>query len=248
MPIRDRKASVHIVSRRVSCLSSFYKWAKRNEVATDDPVYQVEKPKRPRRIPVWLERHEQQALEAAVRNVDDIPATIFGQPRERMIQVRRRYEMLYLLILNAGLRITEALRLKVRDVKLQDGFAYSLRIIGKGDKERIVPLPEAFGQVFGFWLSGRPKDAFVFAQQPGPGGQPPSPQSARSYLRRLREKAGIDKPVTPHKLRHTYATRVLESGAQLVEVQALLGHDNIATTQMYTHVSEERMRAVVKKL
>jgi integrase/recombinase XerD len=246
--LRDKKVSVHIVSRRISCLSGFYKWAKRNEIAVDDPVYQVEKPKRPQRIPVWLERDEQQALEAAVRTVDDIPADIFGQPRERLQRVRRRYEMLTLLILNSGLRISEALGLKVREVKLVDGLALSLRVIGKGNKERIVPLPATFGQVFGFWLKDRPKEEYVFAQQPGPGGKPPTVQAARSYLRRLRDKAGIDKPVTPHKLRHTYATRVLESGAQLVDIQALLGHVNLATTQIYTHVSAERMRAVVNKL
>ena len=246
--MRERKVSVHIVSRRISCLSGFYKWAKRNEIAVDDPVYQVEKPKRPQRIPVWLEPDEQKTLEAAVRNVDDIPANIFGQPRERLQRVRRRYEMLYLLILKSGLRISEALKLKVREVRLVDGTALSVRIIGKGNKERIVPLPEHFGQLFGFWLKDRPKEEFVFAQQPGPGSKPPSVQAARSYLRRLREKAGIDKPITPHKLRHTYATRVLETGAELVDIQVLLGHENIATTQMYAHVSEERMRAVVDKL
>jgi integrase/recombinase XerD len=86
----------------------------------------------------------------------------------------------------------------------------------------------------------------VFAKEPG--GKPISPHAVRGYLRRLLDRAGIDKPVTPHKLRHTYATRLLESGAELVDIQVLLGHVNLATTQIYTHVSENRMAGVVSRL
>jgi integrase/recombinase XerD len=125
-------------------------------------------------------------------------------------------------------------------------MARSVRVIGKGNKERAVPLPDAFGQVFGYWISDKGKDEFVFAKESG--GKPPGPPAARAYLRRLVEKTGIDKKVTPHKLRHTYATRLLESGAELIDIQVLLGHVNLATTQIYTHVSEERMAGVVSKL
>ena len=135
---------------------------------------------------------------------------------------------------------------KVRDVRLVNWQAKSVRVIGKGDKERIVPLPEAFGQVFGFWLADKLKEDFAFAKNSG--GKPPGPHAARAYLRRLIDKANIDKPITPHKLRHTYATRLLEAGAELVDIQTLLGHVNLATTQIYTHVSEERMAGVVAKL
>jgi integrase/recombinase XerD len=86
----------------------------------------------------------------------------------------------------------------------------------------------------------------VFALKPG--GKPPSVQSVRAYLRNLRKRAKIEKQVTPHKLRHTYATNLLNAGAELVDIQVLLGHTNLATTQIYTHVSEERMQAVVAKL
>jgi len=135
---------------------------------------------------------------------------------------------------------------KVRDVKVANNLAKSVQVIGKGDKERIVPLPATFGQVFGAWIDGRAGDEYVFAKEPG--GKPPGAHAVRAYLRRLVEKSGIDKPVTPHKLRHTYATRLLESGAELVDIQALLGHVNLATTQIYTHVSDERMADVVSKL
>ena len=136
--------------------------------------------------------------------------------------------------------------MKVRDVRLVNGFAKSVRVIGKGNKERLIPLPEAFGQVFGYWLADRPRDDFVFAKTPGQ--KPPGDRAARAYLKRLVEKAGIDNKVSPHKLRHTYATRLLESGAELVDIQALLGHVNLSTTQIYTHVGEDRMVSVVSKL
>jgi integrase/recombinase XerD len=90
------------------------------------------------------------------------------------------------------------------------------------------------------------KDDFVFARRAGQ--KPPCVRAVRAYLKQLVAKARIDKRITPHKLRHTYATRLLESGAALVDIQALLGHVNLATTQIYTHVDEDRMAAVVSKL
>ena len=101
-------------------------------------------------------------------------------------------------------------------------------MIGKGNKERLVPLPEAFGAVFGFWLKDRNRTEAVFAKA---NGQPVSSQAARAYLRGMLRKAGIDKKISPHKLRHTYATNLLNAGADLVDIKALLGHESIATTQ-----------------
>jgi integrase/recombinase XerD len=119
-------------------------------------------------------------------------------------------------------------------------------VIGKGNKERLVPLPEAFGAVFGFWLKDRSKGEYVFAR--ALGQKPVSAQAARAYLRGMLQKAGIDKKISPHKLRHTYATNLLNAGADLVDIQALLGHESIATTQIYTHVGQERMAAVMNRL
>ena len=244
--LRERGVGAHLVSRRLSCLSTFYRWAKKHEIVVDDPVYLADKPKRPHRIPVWLAREEQTALETAARRVDDIPDNIFGQKREHLAAIRQRYEVLFGLLLNSGLRITEALNLKVRDVGLRDGVARSLRVIGKGDRERLVPLPAAFGQTFGAWLQDRPAEEWVFAQRPQ--GRPPGAGAARAYLRRLKEMACIAKPLTPHKLRHTYATNRLNAGAELVDIKALLGHESISTTQIYTNVGQERMATVVNKL
>jgi integrase/recombinase XerD len=244
--MRERNVKAHIIARRASCLGTFYKWAVKNRLVDADPVYLADKPKRPHRIPVWLEKEGQQALQKATRNIDDLPKNIFGRTREYIKGVRVRYDFLFALILNSGLRITEALSVRVRDVRVVDSCARSVRVIGKGNRERLVPLPKEFGHVFGFWLADKPKDDFVFAKQPG--GKAPSPWAVRAYLRRLLARAGIDKKVTPHKLRHTYATRLLESGAELVDIQVLLGYVKLATTQIYTHVSEDRMAGVVAKL
>ncbi len=129
---------------------------------------------------------------------------------------------------------------------MQDGTAKSVRVIGKGDKERLVPLPGAFGAVFGGWLEGRPNGEWVFAKVPG---QPPaSAQAARADRRGMLRKAGIEKKISPHKLRHTYATNLLNAGADLVDIQALLGHESISTTQIYSHVGQERMEQVMGRL
>ena len=122
-----------------------------------------------------------------------------------------------------------------------EGTAKSVRVIGKGDKERLVPLPEAFGQVFGFWLKDQPRGEFVFAR--AVGQKPVSSQAARAYLRGMLQKAGIEKKISPHKLRHTYATNLLNAGAELVDIKALLGHESISTTQIDTNVGQERMEA-----
>ncbi len=243
---RERKVNPHIIARRVSCLSSFYKWAKKRAMVASDPIYLADKPKRPQRLPIWLDRDEQARLQAVAADIENLPDNLHGNARQRILDARRRHGVLFALIQQSGLRISEALGLKVKDVRMINRLAKSVRVIGKGNKERVVPLPEAFGAVFGEWIADLPKDGHVFAKAVGEG--PPSPVAVRLYLRRLVERAEIDKRVTPHKLRHTYATRLLESGAQLVDIQALLGHVSISTTQIYTHVTEERMADVVSKL
>ena len=243
--LRDRQVSVAIVNRRLSTLSSFYKWGLKQEIVEGDPVYLADKPKRPLRIPVWLEREEQARLEATIKDRRNIPINVFGNNQQRMTETRRRYELLFGLLLNSGLRISEALALKASDVRLLAGAAKSVRVIGKGNKERLVPLPEAFGAVFGFWLKDRNRTEAVFAKA---NGQPVSSQAARAYLRGMLRKAGIEKKISPHKLRHTYATNLLNAGADLVDIKALLGHESIATTQIYTNVGQERMEKVVARL
>ncbi|MDF1583618.1 MAG: tyrosine-type recombinase/integrase [Methyloprofundus sp.] len=233
----------HAVARKISCLSTFYKWAKRREYVQDDPIYLIDKPKRPSRMPIWLENEEQTSFMKAMRNYDDIPETIFGRSKTSSIKIRQRYELLFELIQKSGLRISEALGLKISDIRVVDGVAKSVRVIGKGNKERQVPLPEAFGRVFSVSIADKSRDEYLFAKKSG--GKPVGQHAARAYLKKLVDKAGINKKVTPHKLRHTYATRLLEKDVQLIDIQALLGHESIATTQIYTHAGQERLSKLV---
>ena len=100
--LRERGVGAHLVSRRPSCLSTFYRWAKKHEIVVDAPVYLADKPKRPHRIPVWLAREEQTAFETAARRVDDIPDNISGQKREHLAAIRQRYEVLFGLLPKSG--------------------------------------------------------------------------------------------------------------------------------------------------
>jgi integrase/recombinase XerD len=244
--MRTRNNKAHIVARRNSTLSTFYRWCLKHEVVARDPVQGADKPKRPHRIPVWLEPEEQGVLEALLDAEEDLPRNLFGKQREDNLRTRRRYRMLFRLILISGLRISEALHLKVSDVSMAAGIAKSLRVIGKGNKERIIPLPERIGPVLGDWIGDAAEGEFVFAMKPG--GKSPGAQAARAYLRRLLDGTRIRKRVTPHKLRHTYATRLKENGAELTDIRDLLGHADISTTSIYTHVSEDRKRDLVSKL
>src|SRR5438270_268313 len=116
--MRERGLKAYFGSRRASCLATFYKWALRNELMEQDPVYLAYQPKRPHRIPMGLEKEEQTALQKALRNTDDLPENIFGRTREHIKGVRVRYDSLFALLLNSGLRISEARSVYVRDVRV----------------------------------------------------------------------------------------------------------------------------------
>ena len=217
----------HAVARKISCLATFYKWAKRNSKVQEDPIYQIEKPKRPRRIPVWLETEEQNALNKATRNYDDIPDNIFGRSRESLLEVRRRYELLFELIQKSCLRISEALGLKNRDVRVVDGVAKSLRVIGKGNKERQVPLPEAFGRVLALSIGGKAADEYLFAKKAG--GKPPHrPRRAGLFKeadRKGRHRQKGHAPQAPPHLRH----------AAIGKRRATGGHSSPAGPRKHRH-------------
>ena len=163
-----------------------------------------------------------------------------------MTETRRRYELLFGLLLNSGLRISEALGLKGGDVRRVDGTAKSVRVIGQGDQERWVPLPKAFGQVFGFWLKDPPRGEYLFARVAGQ--KPVSAQAAWATLRGMLKQAGIDPTISPDKSHYTCATNRLNAGAERVDIKALLGYESVATTQIYTNVGQERMERVVGRL
>ncbi|WP_233144573.1 tyrosine-type recombinase/integrase [Methyloprofundus sedimenti] len=106
-----------------------------------------------------------------------------------------------------------------------------------------MPLPESFGRILAIAIADKYREEYLFAKKTG--GKLVGQHAARAYLKKLVDKAGIDKKITAHKLRHTYATRLLEKDVHLIDIQALLGHESIATTQIYTHAGQERLSKLV---
>jgi integrase/recombinase XerD len=226
----DEPYKATTVVRTLSTVRSFHRFLLREGIAEDDPAAGVVRPRLPRTLP-----HPLTVAEAAA--VVEAPAT--ATPAG--LRDRAMLEVLY----GAGLRVSELTGLDVDDVDLDDGV---VRVLGKGGKERDVPIGGAARHAVGAYLAaGRP--AFASARSRGAlflnarGGRITRQSSAR-ILDRHAHAAGIRRRVTPHDLRHSFATHLLEGGADVRVVQELLGHASVATTQIYTLVTTEHVRSV----
>jgi integrase/recombinase XerD len=221
---------VSTANRRLATFRRFFRWALRESHVRADPSLRLPTARRPARFPVTLSEAQVEALLAA----PDI-ATAHG------LRDRAMFELLYA----TGLRVSELVGLRLIELSLNDGL---VRIVGKGSKERIVPL----GEEARAWterylresrpvlLAGRSDDA-VFVTQQGAGM---SRQMFWKLIKRYALLADIRAPLSPHGLRHAFATHLLNHGADLRVVQMLLGHADISTTQIYTHVARERLKSL----
>jgi integrase/recombinase XerD len=226
-------------ARAVIAVRSLHRFAHAEGLTAEDPARSIRPPKPPRRLPKALSLEQVQAMLAA-------PAT----DTEVGIRDAALLELLY----GTGIRISEAVALDVDDVArlIRAGAGEptpGLRVLGKGDKERIVPVGSyARAALDAYLVRGRP------ALAAGSGGTPAlflntrgrrlSRQSAWAVLRSVAEKAGITADVSPHTLRHSYATHLLDGGADVRVVQELLGHASVTTTQIYTLVTIDHLREV----
>jgi integrase/recombinase XerD len=218
--------------RRAAALKGFYRFAFGEGIIAVDVAAHLDLPRMPRLLPETLTQPETERLLAA--------------PPEDALLDRALLELLYA----AGLRISEALRLDLEDLSLDGAF---VRVIGKGDRERLVPVGEVALDAIRAWLDG-PRGALIQLQhvQPHRGGpvflartgKRLARQQAWAIVKRAAATAGLNDRVSPHTLRHSFATHLLEGGADLRIVQELLGHASISTTQLYTHVTGERIREV----
>ena len=217
------------VSRMLSTVRTFHRFALREGLVDDDPTAGVVRPRLPRALPHPLTVDEVTAIVEAPG--DATPAAA----RDRAI-----LELLY----GAGLRVSELVGLDVDDVDLEDA---SVRVLGKGSKERLVPIGRMARDAVAAYLtrgrpalaSGRSRGALFLNAR---GGRL-TRQSCSRLLDAHRRRAGIRRVVTPHDLRHSFATHLLEGGADVRVVQELLGHASVATTQVYTLVTTEHLRA-----
>jgi len=218
------------LQRKAACLRSFYRHLRRENVIDHDPTADLRAPKKSQRLPHVLSREEIATLLASPRG-----------PEPQSLRDRALLELMYA----CGLRASEAIGLELRDVDLDAGL---LRARGKGSKERIVPVGrEAIAAVRAWLQRGRP--AFVgLAPEPhlfvNQRGQGLTRQGLYKIVQRHARAAGLDGKMSPHTLRHTFATHLLAGGCDLRSLQEMLGHADIATTQIYTHLSADRLKDV----
>ena len=225
-----RPYAARSVARSISVVRSFHRFLLREGTAVRDPATGVRQPKLPRSLPHPLTVDEVRCLLEIPR--EDTPAGL----RDRAL-----LELLY----GSGLRVSELVGLDVDDVDLEEG---AVRVLGKGGKEREVPLGRFGRQALEAWL-GRARPGFTTAASRGAlflnrrGGRL-TRQSVNRLLAASVRAAGIERRVSPHSLRHSFATHLLEGGADVRVVQELLGHASVATTQIYTLVTQEHLREV----
>ncbi len=248
-PLRVRTflAEVHgrcrptTLGRKLAALRALFRFLLREGVVATDPTAGLPGPRAARPLPRPLGVDDCHAL------IDHEAGPARDAEGDRVRALRLRDRALVELLYGAGLRVGELVALDVRDVDLRTG---EVRVWGKGGKERVVPIPAAARRALEDWLAGR-RHAGVLAEPlffalGGPGRSPPRPRrlSARSVRRILAARAGragLADRVHPHRLRHSYATHLLDMGADLREIQELLGHASLSTTQRYTAVSAERL-------
>jgi integrase/recombinase XerC len=224
------------LGRRLASLRTFFKWLVREGVREADPTLGIPAPRAQRPLPRPIA-------------VDDVSSLLDAAPRDRAAAdvTPLRDQALFELMYGAGLRVGELVALDVRDLDLVRG---EVRVWGKGGKERVVPLPEAARVALREYLDARRAPGVLaqplFVRGAGGRASPParlSDRDARRLLAKRARAAGLGGRVHPHRLRHSYATHLLDMGADLRAIQELLGHASLSTTQRYTAVSTERIVA-----
>lgn len=237
---RDSSLGRTAMQLEFSALRTFYRFLVRQGCVETTPIHNLSMPKRPRRLPKFLTTDQMRALlEAPFQLARPAPGT---DPDPKAIFVARRDAAMLETIYSAGLRISELCGLNADDIDWHEAL---LRIRGKGRKERLAPLGSpALKRIQEYWalLPGRPAGASPAFRATPNGRRPVSARLVQLRLKKYLAHAGLDPAITPHKLRHSYATHLLDAGADLRSVQELLGHQHLATTQVYTHVTTERLK------
>ncbi len=218
------------IARKLSAIRSFYRYLLREEIISTSPLATTSSPKLDRRLPYFLTIDEMTRL---LETPDS--ATPQGQRNRALL------ELLYA----AGLRVSELVKLNLEQINLE---TREIRVMGKGSKERMTLMGEPAARALAAYLeqgrpklSGEKKTSAVFLNR---YGERLTERSVQSILEEYANIAGLDKRVHPHMLRHTFATHLLDGGADLRVVQELLGHASLSTTQIYTHVSKSQAKKV----
>lgn len=233
---REKNYQPQGIVRKQATLRSFYKFLRREKKVEENPLEFIEAPKLPERQPVYLTEEERRSIFEKVRG---LTYTFRG---------KRDYAIICLLYY-AGMRVSELIGLNMGDVS-RDGDKVSLKIIGKGNKERKVPLRIEAQEALNVWLQNRPSteenNSAIFINTKTKKRL--TVRTVQFLVKGLTTKAGVNKRITPHKFRHTFGTRLLQQGANLVDIQTLLGHASLNTTRIYTHTNPAKLEEAVSKL
>ncbi|TFE03140.1 site-specific tyrosine recombinase XerD [Jeotgalibacillus salarius] len=227
--LKQHGKSAKTIARHTSSIRSFHHYLMRNRICTQDPTEHLNTPKSEKTLPKVLNIEE---VEALLESPD--------MTKKSGLRDRAMLEVLY----GTGMRVSELINLNADDVNLQMGF---VKCRGKGNKERIIPIGKTASEVIEQYIqqarnkTRKPGEQALFLNH---HGKRLSRQGFWKILKGLTDKARIEKDLTPHTLRHSFATHLLENGADLRAVQEMLGHADISTTQIYTHVSTKRIREV----
>ncbi|MDB9788416.1 site-specific tyrosine recombinase XerD [Candidatus Thioglobus sp.] len=230
---KDSNISASTQSRMLTCLHSFYQFLSDKKNLKIDPTEQLDYPKLEKKLPIFLNVQEVERLLEAPNS-----KSLFGQRDRAML------ELLY----SCGLRVSELINLSYHNINLKDEF---IRIHGKGNKERLLPMGEiAIDYLTKYELNSRPallkngqSDSYFLSNR----GKAMSRQNFFYIIKDYASKAGIDKPLSPHSLRHAFATHLVQKGADLRSVQLMLGHSDISSTQLYTHIQNAQLKAQHQK-
>lgn len=230
--LHDKELKNKSVSRKISTLRSFFKYLKSNDYISDNPLVLISNPKLEKRLPKFLYYND---LDKILNNFD----------LENIYSIRDYFilELLY----STGIRVSELINIKINDINMNNR---EIRILGKGSKERIVLYGKVCMEKMNFYLDeSRPfldkhNSEYLILNK---NGNKITPRYIEKMVRDVCLRSGIKGDVTPHTLRHTFATHMLNEGADLKTVQELLGHSDLSATGIYTHVSNERLRQVYLK-
>lgn len=222
--LREEKLAASSVIRKIASLRGFFKWASSTGIITKNPASTLEQPKMPQRLPKVV----------SVKEIEEMLHNNLN-PFEHVIM-----ELLY----SCGLRVSELVNLKLNDIDLNSKY---VRCFGKGSKERIIPMGETAKNIIKEYLPERDllikkynlntKNLLIM-----PNGRQITRQDVYTFIHAQGKL--IHKNISPHTLRHSFATHLLENGADLRVVQELLGHSDVSTTQLYTHISKKRLKDV----
>ncbi len=222
--LRSDNLNPRSVVRKIASLRGFFKWLSANEYINNNPASTLEQPKLPKRLPKVMSLQEiKEIFHSDLNNQENLVV-----------------ELLY----DCGLRVSELVNLKINDIDLKSKY---IQCVGKGSKERLIPFGKKAKESINKYLKERENVVTKYNLQTKRlfitnSGRLINRQDIYNFIRKLGEK--IHKHISPHTLRHTFATHLLENGADLRVVQELLGHSDVSTTQLYTHITKKRLKEV----